>query len=36
MNQSGTLAAIGCKNGIVILFDMLTKEVIRYFSIYNT
>ena len=31
-NRQGTLAAIGCRYGIVLIFDVLTKEVVRYFS----
>ena len=31
-NPQGTLAAIGCKFGNVLIFDMLAKEVIRCFS----
>ena len=31
-NPQGTLAAIGCRYGIVLIFDVLTKEVVRYFS----
>ena len=28
------MAAIGCKYGIVLIFDMLAKEVVRSFSMY--
>lgn len=34
-NPQGTLAAIGCKYGIIVIFDMLSKEVVRSFSIYG-
>jgi len=29
------MAAIGCKFGIILIYDMLSKEVVRSFSIYN-
>ena len=32
-NPQGSLAAIGCKYGIVLIFDTLAKEVVRYFSL---
>ena len=35
-NPQGTLAAIGCKYGIILILDMLSKEVIRCFNIYST
>lgn len=34
-NRQGTLAAIGCKYGIVLILDMLAKEVVRYFNLYS-
>jgi hypothetical protein len=33
-NQQGSLVAIGCKYGIVLIFDILSKEIVRYFNIY--
>ena len=35
-NPQGTLAAIGCKYGIVLIFDILAKEVVRCFNLYST
>ena len=34
-NPQGTLAAIGCKYGIILILDMLSKVVVRSFSIYH-
>lgn len=36
MNQQGNLLAIGCKYGIILIFDILSKEVVRYFSVQDT
>ena len=33
-NHQGSLVAIGCKYGIVLIFDILSKEIVRYFNIY--
>ena len=34
-NPQGTLAAIGCKYGNVLILDVLSKEVVRSFNMYN-
>ena len=34
-NFQGTLASIGCKYGIVLIFDIISKEIVRYFNIYQ-
>jgi hypothetical protein len=34
-NPQGTLAAIGCKYGTILIFDILAKEVVRCLSFYN-
>ena len=34
-NAQGTLAAIGCKYGIILIFDMLSKVVVRSFTLYH-
>ena len=34
-NPQGTLAAIGCKYGIILILDMLSKEVVRCFNMYQ-
>lgn len=33
-NHQGSLVAIGCKYGIVLIFDIISKEIVRYFNIY--
>lgn len=33
-NQQGSLVAIGCKYGVVLIFDIISKEIVRYFNIY--
>ena len=34
-NPQGTLAAIGCKYGSILIFDILAKEVVRCLNLYN-
>ena len=34
-NAQGTLAAIGCKYGVILIFDMLSKVNVRHLSLYH-
>ena len=34
-NPQGTLIAIGCKHGSVLIMDFMTKEIVRCFSVYE-
>jgi hypothetical protein len=34
-NAQGTLAAIGCKYGVILIFDMLSKVIVRHLSLYH-
>ena len=34
-NTQGTLVAIGCKYGGILIMDFMTKEIVRCFSIYE-
>jgi hypothetical protein len=34
-NSQGTLVAIGCKYGSLLIMDFMTKEIVRCFSLYE-
>ena len=34
-NPQGTLIAVGCKYGSILIMDFMTKEIVRSFSMYE-